>query len=137
MSQGYKLAAGFDVALGSMIDITTITPSGDEPFSDPKVLPLYIDGIVKIRGDGLVTTQGFAAQPWFWTRMTYKQYYYLRTTYCSNGLSGPVTVMVNVGANTTLTRMNAIMILSTPKDIKSEFRFQDVLVMFTRLKVAA
>ncbi len=137
MSQGYKLAAGFNVALVNLVDITTIVPSGDEAFADPKVLPLYTDGIVKIRGDGLVTTQGYAAQPWYWTRLTYKQYYYLRTTYCSNGLSGPVTVLVNVGGNTTLTRMNAIMVLNTPKDLKSEFRFQDVMATFTRLKTPA
>lgn len=134
MSQGYKIAAGFNVALGSMTDITTIVPSGDEAFADPKVLPMYEDGIVKIRGDGLVTIQGFAAQIWFWTRLTYKQYDYLRQTYCSGGLSGQVTVLVNVGGSASLTRMNAVLILNMPKDIKSEFRYQDAMATFTRLK---
>jgi hypothetical protein len=137
MSQGLKLAAGFDVALGSLVDITTITPTSDEPFADPKELPLYDDGILKIRGDGLVTTQGFATVVWMFTRATYAQYRWLRTQYCSNGLSGPVTILTRLGGSTSTTRMNAIMVLPKPSEVKSEFRYQQLNVRFTRLKVPA
>ncbi len=137
MSQGYKIASGSNVAIGSMSDITTLKPTGDEFFADPKVLPLYNDGILKIAGDGSTYIQGYAVQPWFWTRLTFKQYDYLRDTFCAGGLSGNVTVLVNVAGDATLTRMNAVLIMPKPSDLKGFPWYQGVTVNFTRLRAAS
>ena len=134
MSQGYKLAANWNVALGGLVDITTIVPSGTVAFADPKVLPLYDDGIIKIDGAGNVFVQGYAVQPWFWNFLFYKQYDYLRDTYCAGGLSGNVTVLVNVGGDASLTRKNAVLVLPKPSDLKGFPWYHDVTAKFTRLK---
>lgn len=126
------------MVLGSLVDITTIKPSGDSMyFADPKVLPLYDDGIIKTNGVGGVYVQGYAVQPWFFGFMTYKQYDYLRDTYCSGGLSGDVTVLVNIAGDATLTRMNAKLVLDPPAKLKSFPWYKDVTIKFTRLRTAS
>jgi hypothetical protein len=120
-----------------MNDITTLKPTGDEFFADPKVLPLYDDGIIKMDGTGQVFVQGYAVQPWFWTRLTFKQLDYLRDTFCSGGLSGNVTVLVNVGGDASLTRMNAVLVLPKPSELKGFPWYQGVTVKFTRLRTTS
>lgn len=134
MSQGYALQAGWNIALPGLVNITSIIPPGDIPFDDPKVLPLYDDGIIKINGSGQVVVQGFAVQPWFFARMTYKQYDYLRDTFCASGLSGNVTVLVNVGGDASTTRKNAVLILEPPGKLRNFPWYHDVTIKFTRLK---
>lgn len=139
LQQQESIAAGWNVSLGSLVNIATITPAGDEQFAPPKSLPLYDDGLVKIDGDGNIKLLGYASTSWMFTRLTYAQYWYLKNTYCSGGLSGPVTILTSVAGNvtTTWTRLNAIMILKKPKEQRSEYRYQDVEVLFTRLRTAS
>ncbi len=131
----YKIAAGWNVGSGSLVDITTITPVDDEPFAEPKALPLYDDGPTKIYGDGSTGIFGFAAVTWAWTRLTYAQYTYLKTTYCNGGLSGQVTILTTLGSST-FVRMNAWIGLKKPKELRSEYRYQEAEITFTRLAVA-
>lgn len=106
-------------------------------FADPKVLPMYDDGAIKLNGVGQVYVQGYATQPWFFNFMTYLQLKYLRDTYCSGGLSGNVTVLVNVGGSATLTRMNAVLILPKPSELKGFPWYHDITIKFSRLRTAA
>ncbi len=132
----YKIAANWNVGSGSLVDITSITPTGDEPFAEPKALPLFDDGLVKIRGDGSTGIYGFAAVTWMWTRLTYAQFSYLRSNYCNGGLSGKVTINTTLGSST-FVRMNAWITLKKPREMRAEYRYQDAEVIFSRLAVAS
>lgn len=136
--EDYRIAAGHNVIIGSLVNIETITPSGDEPFAAPKAFPLYDDGQVHMKLNRLVFTSGFPNIQWLWTRLTYKQYLYLRSTYCSGGLSGFVTIYTTLADGlTTYHRMNASIVLKKMVDIKSEYRFQECPVQFVGLEAAA
>lgn len=137
MSEGYKIASGYNVALGSLVDIETITPSSDEPFAGPQVIALYDDGLLAVRGDGLITIRGFASVTWRFGRMTYAQYAYLKATYCGGGLSGLVTILTALGSATKV-RMNAAMTLKKPVDLHAEVWYRAPIdVVFTKLETAA
>lgn len=134
--QQEAIAAGWNVSLGSLIPIASITPSSDEAFAPPKSTGLYNPGKAIPSGDGNMFLQGYASIGWMFTRLTWLQYYYASTTWCSGGLSGPVTILVPLNSqNGTYTRRNAILVLPAPKDLRSEYRYQEATFMFTRLKV--
>lgn len=131
--EDYRIAAGYDVGLGSLVRIYSIDPGDGDYFDPPKGIALYDDGQVVTPLDGLTDTEGFAAVTWLFTRMSYVQLYYIRTTYCGGGLSGKVTIYTPIKGNSSFTRKNAILTIKKGKDIRSEYRFQDVELVFTRL----
>ncbi|SRR5260221_4390112 len=136
--EDYRIGAGHNVGIGSLQNIESITPSGDEPFAGPKAFPLYDDGQIKMKLNRLVYASGFPNITWQFTRLTYKQYLYLRSTYCSGGLSGFVTIYTTLNASlTTYYRMNASIVLKKMVEIKSEYRFQECPVLFVGLEAAA
>lgn len=134
--ESYKIAAGYNVGSGSLVNIESITPTNDEPFAAPKALPLYDDGLPAVRGDGLITLRGFAAVTWQFGRLTFGQYSYLKSTYCGGGLSGLVTINTTLGGST-YSRMNAVMVLKKPKELHSEYRYTEAEVEFTKLEAAS
>ena len=134
-SQQESIAAGYNVALVNLIRISSIIPSGDEYFGDPKSVGLYDQGIVKYNGLGGITTQGFRMAPWMFTRLTWLQYYYASATWCGGGLSGEVTILTPLNSqNGTYTRLNAILHLPKPSELRSEYRYNEVPFKFTRLR---
>lgn len=136
-AESYSIASGWDVALGSLVNVENITPTNDVPFDPPKGIPGYEEGNKKVRGDGLILTQGYANVTWHWTRLTYAQYAYLKSTYCSGGLSGQVTIYTTLGS-ASYSRMNAIMFLPMAKELRGEYgRYLEVDILFTHLKPAA
>lgn len=135
-AEQYAIAAGLNVPYGSLVNIELILPGGDEYFAGPKALPLYDDGEVDPILDGDLQERGYASVTWFFTRLTYAQYSYLKTTYCNGGLSGDVTIYTTLG-DTTFYRMNAKIHLKKPKDLRSEYRYQDAEVLFVKLGLAA
>lgn len=135
-SQQESIAAGNNVSLGSLIRISSIIPTNDEYFADPKSTGLYDHGIVKYDGNGNIKLQGFALAQWMFTRLTWLQYYYASATWCSGGLSGPVTILTPLNSqNGTYTRINAILHLPKPSELRSEYRYNEVMFKFTRLQV--
>ena len=111
----YRLAPGYNVALDALTNIELIKPTGDIYFYPPRVYPTYNPGLYRIRGDGSVYLAGYGAQLWHFGVLTYAQYEYLRTTYCSGGFSGPLTIYTRL-ATVFYQRCNAMLILPKPAD---------------------
>lgn len=131
--QQYKIASGYNVAAGSLVNIETILPTNDVYFYSPKALGFYDPGQEKVRGDGTILYAGFPYLYWEIDAITRAQDAYLKTTYCSGGFSGKVTINTTLGT-TTFSRMNAVMIL--PKNIDSDGQFfatQKYKIKMTRL----
>lgn len=133
--QQEAIAAGWNVALVSLVPITSITPTNDEVFGGPKSTGLYDPGVSKVAGDGNIFLLGYAAAQWLFSRLTWLQWYYASATWCAGGLSGPVTILTPLNSqNGTYTRMNAILTLPKPSDLRSEYRYQEAVWKFTRLR---
>lgn len=131
----YSIAATWNVALGSLINIENITPSGDRAFRAPKAYGLQDAGIIKISGNGLDFKSGYPFVIWRFDVLTWKQYEYLKTTYCAGGNRGKVTVYTRTSITSgTYTRYNAIIVV--PKQIETDGEFfapKRVDVVMTRL----
>lgn len=130
-----KIAAGWDVVSGSLTLLTSISVSG-QPIFGPEVIRHYNPGIYKIQGNGLVKTIGYKSVKWHFGILTYDQWAYLSTTYCSGGYSGKVTVSTNLGTSTYV-RMNAILILPVPDTLQGKNWYQNADVELTRFAPAA
>lgn len=135
--EDYRIATGHNVPLVNLAILSSITPVGDLPFPLPKGLPTYDDGKVDPVLNGELQERGYAAATWFFTRLSYAQYAYLRTTYCAGGLWGLVTIYTQLEGQAAFTCVNAIMHLKKAVEIRSEYRYQDVVIEFTRIGLAA
>jgi hypothetical protein len=137
MSETYLIGVGYNVSQGSLVNIMSIDPcSCDDPFASPKALPLYDDGSVEQDLEVGLMAVSFASVVWKFTRLSYDQYEYLKTTYCNGGLSGEVTIYTTLGG-VAYYRRNAIMHLKKPIEIRSEYRYQEAEVKFMKLRTAA
>jgi len=130
----YAIAAGNNVALGSLVNIETIKPGGDTHyFYAPKAIGFYDPGQPNVRGDGLYSFNGFASVMWRFLVMTRLQLAYARTTWCNGGWSGPVTIYTTTGG-VTYARYNANLLISLPNTFDgSFFANKDVKLAFTGL----
>lgn len=134
-SQQESILAGWNQPLVNLIRISSIIPSGDEYFADPKSVGLYNLGMAHIDGDGNVKLLGYAMAPWMFTRLTWLQWAYASATWCNNGLSGPVTILTPLNSNNgTYTRLNATLILPNPSEMRSQYRYTEATFRFTRLR---
>ena len=133
----YRIAAGHGVSIGSLVNIETITPSGDKPFYPPRSFGTYAPGTVRVRADGRLYIAGFASVVWRFSTLTRAQFHYLQTTYCGNGYSGLVTIYTRLEDATTYVRCNATMVLPllNALDISGFLAFRDVEVAMQRLEV--
>jgi len=109
--QDYRIAAGHNVALVSLVNIETIKPTNDQYFYSPQAIGNYDAGQPNVRGDGLFSFNGFASVGWLFPVATRKQLAYARTTWCNGGWSGPVTIYTTTG-DETYARYNANLLLS-------------------------
>lgn len=109
--QDYRIAAGHDVALGSLVNIETIKPTGDTYFYLLQAIGNYSPGNANVRGDGLYSFNGKPYTVWYFPIMTRAQLSYIRTTYCAGGWSGYVTIYSTAG-DTTYARYNADLLVS-------------------------
>lgn len=129
MTQGYKIGVGYNVTIGSLVDIATISVSGQK-FADPKVTPLFDDGEVVDRLDSLLDAEGFQTETWQFGILFQFQYTYLSLTYCGGGLSGKVTILTNLGTTSTFYRKNAIMRLKKRSELSGFPWFKNAPVTF-------
>lgn len=135
--EDYRIGVGHNVPLVNLMVISSITPPGDIPFPPPKGLPTYDDGKVDPVLNGELQERGYAVAGWFFTRMSYAQLSYLRTTYCAGGLWGLVTIYTQLEGTATFTRVNANMHIKKAVEIRSEYRYLEVTVEFTRIGLAS
>lgn len=115
----YRLEAGYNVALASLVNIETIAVAGRR-FTAPKALGSFDPGIYRVRTDGTLYLAGYPSQHWFFAVITFAQYNYLRTTYCASGFSGKVTVYTRPGTEA-YARYNAILRLPKPSEHEDAF----------------
>jgi hypothetical protein len=105
----YAWAAGYNVALNSLIVITSVTASGDnKPFPPPVCRGNYNPGQLKTRTDSLDFYGGFNVTSFDWAALTWNQYAYIYTTILSGNYSGPVTLLLRVGFDAYV-RQNAVL----------------------------
>lgn len=134
----YRIAAGWNVALGSLINVEAITPSGEPTFKAPDVFGRYDPGVLKIRGDGTGYHSGFGMITWYFAGLTRGQFRYLQETYCSNGYWGKVTIYTRLDTPGTYTRYNAVMLLPKLSDSqKRSAAWQDIYIRMTRLAASS
>lgn len=131
----YQIAAGYNNA-GALVNIESLTPSGDRPFHVPDGWSQFDLGVEKIRLDRLSTLAGYPATAWVFAALTRKQYAYLQSTYTSGGASyrGKVTIKTIKADGQTFANYNAVMVL--PKLTESQRRggaYPDVKVQFIGL----
>lgn len=130
----YRIAAGNNVALGSLVRLHSIRPTGDTHyFYDPIAIGNFDPGNPNVRGDGLLAFNGFPSVVWLIKVMTRIQLAYARTTWCNGGWSGPVTIYSTNG-DTTYARYNANLLLSLPNQFDGSFYAnKDVKMVMTQL----
>lgn len=103
----YKIAATYNVALNSLVNIELIKPTNDQYFFAPLAIPFGSPGVKRVRLDGTSFRAGYPSVEWRFDVLTRAQYEYLKTTYCSGGYSGQVTIYTTVSGNT-FARYNAV-----------------------------
>jgi len=135
----YAIAANYNVAANSLVNIETIKPTGDiYNFFAPKAYGFYDPGARKVRGDGTILMVGFPVVTWVFDVMTRLQHEYLISNFSTGGnsYSGKVTINTRLGTSA-YSRMNAVMVL--PKTIEADgptYAFRNYRVEFTRLAAA-
>lgn len=108
----YQLAAGNDNEAG-LQNVEVVIPAYNQRTTFyPRGRGNYDEGIVRIRADGTAYITGYASITWPLNVLTYTQWAYLQTNYCTGGtgLSGKVTVRTRIPAGT-YANYNAVMIL--------------------------
>jgi len=114
--QDYRIASGSNIALGSLVNIESITATGDtRKFYSPKSIGFYNPGERRTTLAGRDYFAGYANTKWVFDVMTRNQLAYLRTTYCAGGWDGLVTIYTATDSGTYL-RYNAVMRLQKPAD---------------------
>lgn len=117
----YRIAATYNQALGSLVNVETIKPTGDRYFYAPMAYGFASPGVQKVRLNGVGYRAGFPYVIWYFKVATRAQYEYLSSTYCSSGYSGQVTIYTTLGKST-YARYNAVLILpSTAEQEGGEF----------------
>lgn len=122
----YRIAVNWNVALNSLVNIETITATGDtRRFFAPQGFGNRNAGLFRIRGDMSIYIAGSASDIWLFRPMTWFQYQYWRATYCGGGYSGLVTIYtptaLNANGEFTYTRYNAVTHLPKENEIDGLF----------------
>lgn len=138
----YAIAAGYDIALGSLIRLTSVIATGDlYPFRAPAARGYYEQGKEQTTLDGIACYGAYSLTGWFWAAMSYPQYCYLYNTPLAGSFSNEVTILTRLGplgSADTYYRMNAVMTLPQLTAIDGKFYApKKVLASLTRLRTAA
>jgi hypothetical protein len=115
--QEYKIAAGYDNE-AELQNVEYVIPGYSDRISFyPRGRGNFDEGIMRTRSDGSVYFTGYQSFTWPLDFLSYSQWIYLQTNYCSGGtgLSGKVTVSTRL-PNGTYANYNAVMILPKLKE---------------------
>ncbi len=130
----YRIAAGNNVALASLVNVESIIPTNDVRFAAPQSLGLRDIGVYRVRGNGTTYIAGFPSTTWLFKPMTWLQYEYFNTTWLNSAYSGLVTIYT-LSSKTTYTRYNAIATLPKPNEVEGLFFApRNVPIKMTRLE---
>lgn len=134
----YAWAPGYDVALGSLIRITSVTASGDQkPFPAPQCQGFFDPGDRSAITNGLDFFSGYNSTALYFAALTWNQYAYIYNTILSGAFSGPVTLFLRLGFDA-YTRKNAVLHLPTQVETDAKFYSpKKVTCPVTRLRNAA
>lgn len=130
----YQIAAGYNNAAG-LVKISSITPSSDVPFVDPKAYNGYNPGVLKIRGDGTMFYAGYGSDVWTFGYLTVAQYTYLQTAFGggAGSFAGKVTIKTRIGT-ATYANYNAILNIPLPNELEFQAGYWlNVPLRFTRM----
>lgn len=134
----YAWAAGYDVAQGSLIVVTSVTASGDNmPFYAPTCRGNFNPGVAKTRTDGLDFYGGWNLSAFEWAALSWNQYAYIYNTILAGAYSGPVTLYMRLGFDA-YSRMDAV--LHLPPQALTDGKFfapKKIVCRVTRLRAAA
>lgn len=129
----YKIAATYNVALNSLVNIEAIKPTSDQYFYAPKAIPYGSPGIKRVKLDGVSYRAGYSAVDWLFAVLTRLQYEYLRNTFCAGGYSGQVTIYSTLSSSV-YQRFNAV--IDVPETIAISdgfYAYKNVAIHFTHL----
>ena len=94
----YAIAAGYDVSIGSLVRLTSVTASPDtHPFMAPSARGFYDSGKERVRLNGVHFYGGYSLTGWSWAAMSWAQYCYLLNTPLAGAFSAPVTIYTRLG----------------------------------------
>jgi hypothetical protein len=130
----HALAAGLNVALNALTNIERIKPTNDPYyFVAPQAIPHGSPGARMARLNGLSYRRGYPYVDWLFAVMTRLQYEYLKTTYCSGGYSGLVTVYTTV-SSMNYARYNAVLDIPETEAIPDGFyAYQKIPIRLSHL----
>lgn len=110
----YKIASGNNNTAGLTL-VESLTDTDGNKFHAPSGIGTFEDGALITRGDGSVTFDGNATFEWVFQYLFPTQITYLKTTYCSSGQSGLVTVRTI--KDSAYANYNARLIVPTQKEL--------------------
>lgn len=116
----YRIAAGYNVALGSLVNIERIKPTNDQYFFAPYAIGSGSPGQKKVKLNGPSYRSGYPSVDWVFGVLTRVQYEYLKTTYCGGGFTGEVTIYTTVSGNS-YSRYNAVIDVPPTIEIQNSF----------------
>lgn len=131
----YRLAANYNVALGSLVNIENITATGDKfKFHPPQAYGFGTPGQRVGRLTGVGFRRGFPYTGWLFGFMSRNQYDYLSATYCGGTLEGTITIYTRVG-KLAYARYNAVMSLPAPPESPGSemFAFKNITIGMSHL----
>ncbi len=118
----FAIAAGWNVPLLSLTNVEDIVTSDGRHFYPPDPNPGYDDGQENVRGDQMVSYNGFPSIPWKFSVFYIIQRYYLWNTINGRSNSGKVTIYTPTNADyNTYVRGNAIMYLPPLSQTQKNF----------------
>lgn len=128
----YKIAVGNNNTAGfSFVEALT---DGTYSYPPPSGIGTFENGALIVRGDGSVTFDGLPSCEWVFDKLFPSQITYLKTTYCSSGQSGLVTIRTI--SDSAYANYNARLIMPTQKELgllELGGWYSRVVLKFTRM----
>lgn len=116
-----QIAANHDNTAGLTAFEAITAPNDRRNFWPPREVD-YQGGAVQFDADGDIYLEGYPSVDLLWGSLTWRQWYYLRNTYCAGGYSGDVTIRLLLD-NLTYANYNAKLII--PQTANTEQYFKD------------
>ena len=134
----YAWAAGYDVALNSLTQVTSVIASGDtRAFPAPQCRGTFDAGVRKPRTNSVDFFQGYNSISWIWAALTWNQYAYIYNTILGGAYSGPVTLYTRLGFDA-YSRIDGVFHLPEQNETDGKyFAPKKVVCPVTRIKAAA
>jgi hypothetical protein len=133
--QKHAIGVGYGVALASLVNWESITPTGTVHFNPVKSWGNYKDGVPRKNSVGRIVMMGEKSTAWDWTGVYNKQFRYVMDTYCNGMYDGLVTIYTITSTPQTYARFNAILTLPQLTDVDWQGRAtRRVRIELTRLE---